>query len=211
MRIEIPFVFAASYIFAICYINTWNRNRGNKPWGLTLNIFWKPFITLHNVFLAVYSLTSFLAMYSTLTHTVLGWNSPAGFAGVVDSLCQLHGPRGFGHGITYNTVTNVWESNNPTMGLDQSASGRIWSDGLAFWSWIFYLSKFYEVLDTFIIVAKGKESSTLQIYHHAGVIVCMWSGVRYMSPPVWICVLINSFIHTLMVRSDLSVSIEPRR
>ena len=75
----------------------------------------------------------------------------------------------------------------------------MWNEGLAYYGWIFYLSKFYEVLDTFIILAKGKLSSTLQTYHHAGAMLCMWAGMRYMSAPIWQFVLINSFIHSLMV------------
>ncbi|EFY90736.1 GNS1/SUR4 family protein [Metarhizium acridum CQMa 102] len=76
--------------------------------------------------------------------------------------------------------------------------GRIWNEGLNYYGWIFYLSKFYEVLDTFIILAKGKFSSTLQTYHHAGAMLCMWAGMRYMSAPIWVFVLVNSFIHALM-------------
>ncbi|OAQ99193.1 hypothetical protein LLEC1_06525 [Akanthomyces lecanii] len=59
-------------------------------------------------------------------------------------------------------------------------------------------AKFYEVLDTFIILAKGKPSSTLQTYHHAGAMLCMWAGMRYMSAPIWVFVQFNSFIHALM-------------
>lgn len=74
----------------------------------------------------------------------------------------------------------------------------MWNEGLAYYGWIFYLSKFYEVLDTFIILAKGKFSSTLQTYHHAGAMMSMWAGMRYMSAPIWIFCLFNSFIHALM-------------
>ncbi|KAJ3498664.1 hypothetical protein NLG97_g953 [Lecanicillium saksenae] len=76
--------------------------------------------------------------------------------------------------------------------------GRLWNEGLAYYGWIFYMSKFYEVLDTFIIIAKGKPSSTLQTYHHAGAMLSMWAGMRYMSAPIWLFVLFNSFIHALM-------------
>ncbi len=61
-------------------------------------------------------------------------------------------------------------------------TGRIWNEGLAFYGWIFYLSKFYEVLDTFIILAKGKLSSTLQTYHHAGAMMCMGWHALHVGP-----------------------------
>jgi hypothetical protein len=66
------------------------------------------------------------------------------------------------------------------------------------------MSKFYEVVDTLIILARGKKSSTLQTYHHAGVIVCGWAVMRYESPLGFVAVLLNAGIHTLMVnRSNL--------
>lgn len=80
-----------------------------------------------------------------------------------------------------------------------SAQGRFWNEGLAFYGWIFYLSKFYEVLDTLIILAKGKQSSTLQTYHHAGAMLCMWAGIRYMASPIWVFAFVNSAIHAMMV------------
>jgi hypothetical protein len=69
---------------------------------------------------------------------------------------------------------------------------------LTYLGWLFYLSKFYEIIDTLIILIKGRPSSLLQSYHHAGAMMCMWSGIRYQAPPIWIFVLFNSFIHSLM-------------
>jgi hypothetical protein len=37
---------------------------------------------------------------------------------------------------------------------------------------IFYISKYYEFLDTWVLVMKGKAPSFLQIYHHVGCIFC---------------------------------------
>ena len=66
---------------------------------------------------------------------------------------------------------------------------------------MYMLTKSYkdEVVDTLIILAKGKRSATLQTYHHAGAMLCMWAGIRYMSPPIWMFCLVNSGIHFLMV------------
>lgn len=71
------------------------------------------------------------------------------------------------------------------------------------------MSKFYEIIDTLIILARGKKSSTLQTYHHAGVIICGWATMRYESPLGFVAVLLNAGIHTLMVNrpNRLSASI----
>ena len=47
--------------------------------------------------------------------------------------------------------------------------GTMWVEkGFSFWAFHFYISKFYEFLDTWIIILKGKKVSFLQEFHHAG-------------------------------------------
>lgn len=66
------------------------------------------------------------------------------------------------------------------------------------YAYIFYLSKYYEVFDSVILLLKGKRVSNLQSYHHAGAIICMWIAYRYQSQPVWVFCVFNSFVHTWM-------------
>jgi len=146
-------------------------------------------------------------MFSALHRVVRNPTGPAGLVGTVDSLCKMHGIGGTGKAIAYNPTASKWVSESPSTVLlsevgtpDPTDLGRLWNEGLAFYGWPFYLSKFYEVLDTAIILAKGKRSSTLQTYHHAGAMMCMWAGIRFMSPPIWMFVFVNSGIHALMVK-----------
>ena len=205
LRPEVPLTIAGCYILAVTCINAYNRSRGNKPWWISTTRGFKVFVVLHNVFLAVYSAATFVAMFQAISRTWPGFDSGTGLAGAADALCKLHGPRGLGDAATFNTTTNLWEVKNKLIHLapegtpDPTDVGRLWGEGLAFWGWFFYLSKFYEVLDTLIIVAKGKRSATLQTYHHAGAMLCMWAGIRYMSPPIWMFVFLNSGIHAMMV------------
>lgn len=64
--------------------------------------------------------------------------------------------------------------------------------------WLFYLSKYYELLDTFILLIKGKPSSFLQTFHHSGSILSLWTMCITRIPGMWIFTFLNSFIHTLM-------------
>jgi hypothetical protein len=160
----------------------------------------------HNVFLAVYSGWTFWGFFKALQRTVYNPRGPDGLAGTVDSLCKMHGIPGLSNAIEYNPNYSAWISESPgkvlltDMGTpDPTDLGRLWNEGLAFYGWFFYLSKFYEVLDTVIIILKGKRSSTLQTYHHAGAMMCMWAGIRFMSPPIWMFVFVNSGIHAMMV------------
>lgn len=200
-----PITIATVYAITVFSVNASNRKAGNKPWAISKTRLFRAFVIAHNVFLAVYSAVTCAAMVQALRHTWSGASSQNGLVGAVDALCKMHGPRGLGGAAAYNSSTNLWEIKNGLIRLGANGSpdptdvGRLWNEGLAFWGWFFYLSKFYEVLDTFIILAKGKRSSTLQTYHHAGAMLCMWAGIRFMSPPIWMFVSVNSGIHALMV------------
>ncbi|KAF1347548.1 GNS1/SUR4 family-domain-containing protein [Delphinella strobiligena] len=204
LDIRVPLTIGGLYVVSVTLINAYNRRNGNKPWWIAKTRPFKAFVVLHNIFLALYSGVTFLAMTRAADHVWPGFDNPNGLAGVADALCKMHGPRGLGDAVVFNTSSTAWEVKNTIINLlpegapDPTDVGRLWNEGLAFWGWLFYLSKFYEVLDTFVIVAKGKRSATLQTYHHAGAMLCMWAGIRYMSPPIWMFVWINSAIHTMM-------------
>ncbi|KAI9932267.1 hypothetical protein ASPWEDRAFT_68221 [Aspergillus wentii DTO 134E9] len=204
LDIRVPITIAGTYAVTVVLINRINKSRGYKPYAFSNTRLFKLFVILHNVFLAIYSMWTFAGMFQAFRNSMPGWNNQNGLVGITDSLCKANGPRGYGNAATYNSVTDQWSIANPEMKLgegglpDPSDVGRLWNQGLGFLGWIFYLSKFYEVLDTAIILAKGKKSSTLQTYHHAGAMMCMWAGIRYMAPPIWIFTLVNSGIHALM-------------
>ena len=70
-----------------------------------------------------------------------------------------------------------------------------WINTLVFY---FYLSKYYEYLDTFILYAKGKEPIFLQKYHHVGAVLC-WHicWINNVDATLYAS-LVNSFIHSIM-------------
>lgn len=190
---RVPITIAAAYAITAKLLNKYNTSTGKKPWAISKTAPFRLFVVLHNVFLAVYSAWTFIGMFGALRRSIVSPNGPNGLAGTVDSFCKLNGPAGFGNAATYIQDENAWETSPSRVDV-----GRLWNEGLAFYGWIFYLSKFYEVLDTFIILAKGKLSSTLQTYHHAGAMMCMWAGMRYMSAPIWMFAFVNSGIHAMM-------------
>lgn len=87
--------------------------------------------------------------------------------------------------------------------------GTHWQSGLGAWSTIFYLSKYSEFIDTWILVLKGKKASFLQVYHHTGIVFCMWGGVVCQSAWLLFVVCLNSFIHTLMYTYFLIKTLYP--
>ena len=200
----IPGVVAVVYMLTVYQINKLNKSRNYKPW---VDSQYGPFYFLvltHNVLLAFYSAWTCAGMYNAIRPSWPGWDGEYGLAGAADALCKINGPRGLGSAAIYDMATSSWSFADTSLKLlsgspDSSDVGRIWNEGLAYYGFLFYLSKLYEVVDTAIVLAKGKTSSGLQSFHHAGAMICVWAGIRYMSPPIWMFTFINSGIHTLMV------------
>lgn len=195
MKFTTPITIAVVYFSAVHYANTVvSRRQATKanqkldsltpqelkrlpaaPYTIAHLAWFKFFVLVHNVFLCLYSAWTFVGMSSALSQTaaiILSISNTSSAVGnFFHSVCDLH--------------NGVFSSKLPFRNLE------------IFGYW-FYMSKFYEVLDTVIILLKGRPSSLLQSYHHAGAMMCMWAGIRYQSPPIWIFVVFNSFIHTLM-------------
>ena len=204
LHIAIPITISLVYTTTVSYFNQVNKDRNYKPWAFSKSLLFWALVVAHNVFLALYSGWTFVGMLNAIRQSWPGLDGPHGLAGAADALCKMQGPRGLGSAATYNASTSTWSFTDKAMKLagaipDSTDVGRIWNEGLAFYGWLFYLSKFYEVFDTAIILIKGKKSTVLQTFHHAGAMMCMWAGIRYMSPPIWMFVFINSFLHTIMV------------
>ncbi|KRH92076.1 fatty acid elongase, partial [Pseudoloma neurophilia] len=69
---------------------------------------------------------------------------------------------------------------------------------IEYYSWLFYISKLYEIVDTFIVHLNGKPSIFLQYFHHTGAIFATYLFSISKSHIPWIFVVLNSFIHSIM-------------
>jgi hypothetical protein len=78
--------------------------------------------------------------------------------------------------------------------------GDLWNEyNFGYWITHFYISKYYEFIDTWIVLLKGRQPILLQTYHHAGIVVIAWSlVVTQNSAGGSILILFNSFIHSFM-------------
>lgn len=205
LDVRVPITIAGVYATTVVILNRVNKSRGYKPYAFSKSALFKLLVIIHNVFLAIYSTWTFVGMLRAFGQSWPRRDESRGIAAITDTMCKFNGPHGYGNAAMYDPIINQWTIPNPALKLaeggipDPAESGRMWNEGLAYLGWIFYLSKFYEVLDTAIILAKGKKSSTLQTYHHAGAMMCMWAGIRYMAAPIWIFTQVNSGIHALMV------------
>jgi len=62
----------------------------------------------------------------------------------------------------------------------------------------FYLSKYYEFFDTFLLYLTNKSPIFLQKYHHIGAVICWHLCYVYKVDGIWIATLLNSFVHLFM-------------
>ena len=68
-------------------------------------------------------------------------------------------------------------------------------ENVLFW---FYLSKYYEFIDTFILYAKKREPIFLQKFHHMGATFIWHLGYVYKLDSIYFASLLNSGVHSIM-------------
>lgn len=196
LHIAFPFVFASSYVLIITYLNSVNRKSGHKPWRLSRT---RPFyylVLLHNIGLAIFSAWVFCGLLSTVYTNFPSVKQESYSVHAVATLCHVEGRAVLQHSGLNATASSTW---------DIAYDDGLWQKGLGYFSWVMYLSKFYEVIDTVILIMKGKESTFLQMFHHAGVMVCSWALVRSITPHCLVAAQLNSGVHALMVRDILPI------
>jgi fatty acid elongase 3 len=69
---------------------------------------------------------------------------------------------------------------------------------LVFWSYMFYLSKYYEWLDTVFLVLKKKPITFLHVYHHVLTLWISWGQLHTGSFKSFEPVIANAFVHIWM-------------
>lgn len=62
----------------------------------------------------------------------------------------------------------------------------------------FYISKYYEFFDTFLLYLNGKSPIFLQKYHHIGAVLSWHLCYFYKVEGIWLATILNSFVHTIM-------------
>jgi fatty acid elongase 3 len=74
------------------------------------------------------------------------------------------------------------------------------SGALFFWSYVYYLSKYYELLDTVIGILRGSRMPNfkLQVYHHVCVVLMAWFWMETAQSLQFGGLLFNTLVHVVM-------------
>jgi len=67
-----------------------------------------------------------------------------------------------------------------------------------FWFYVFFLSKFYEFLDTHILILRKKPISFLHCFHHFITIFVVWSALHSEDATQWVVIGLNGCVHVAM-------------
>eukprot|EP01123_Difflugia_compressa_P008493 TRINITY_DN2548_c0_g1_i1.p1 TRINITY_DN2548_c0_g1~~TRINITY_DN2548_c0_g1_i1.p1 ORF type:complete len:368 (-),score=48.39 TRINITY_DN2548_c0_g1_i1:70-1173(-) len=107
-------------------------------------------------------------------------------------------------GVTIVLYGNLKKLNFNVYSMFCDATG-IAQEGMDYWVYTFYLSKFVEYLDTVFLLIKAKpvippENSQylLHIYHHAITAAIVWSTIFFPFTTSWTGPFTNSFVHIIM-------------
>eukprot|EP00483_Globobulimina_turgida_P007971 UN07987 len=100
----------------------------------------------------------------------------------------------------YNTAPVIYDM-MVNIGWKKASCGLIqkeYESNYGFWTFLFYLSKYYEFVDTYIVIWKKRRPIFLQKFHHFGAVIGMWLIITTRSTCGYIFVVENSFIHSIM-------------
>lgn len=89
-------------------------------------------------------------------------------------------------GIGGKVVRIVCDSGQPLFGK------------LQFWLWVFYLSKFYEFLDTVFLCVTMRPVIKLHWIHHVLTLIVAWIGLETKHTVMGLACVMNTFIHVIM-------------
>lgn len=177
----------------------WDKN---VTWGASI-----PFLVL-----CVTSYLGFIWLLRLLTSRRLK-PVPLGPIPALHNLVLLLGSLVMFLGCLIATIVEVRESGCRTgvvrwllcFPLGTRSGGRVF-----FWSYVYYLSKLYEFLDTAIVVLRKKPLTFLHIFHHATVVLMCFFWLEYTQSLQIIALLTNTGVHVVMYSYYLLCSLNIR-
>ncbi|KAJ6066911.1 uncharacterized protein N7446_003948 [Penicillium canescens] len=189
VSLRLAVTMTAVYISLALWGNNVNRARGYRRWSWSAARLSRLLIHLHNGFQTGFSFSVCFKAAQLIIRGLPEARDEGFCVQMMDYLCRIQTP--------------LWATGKNQRGL--------WSDfeGLA---GVFFLSKYYDLLDSMIIFATGRYISGLHIFHHAGVII--WSCLlwRLASPHAIIGVLLNSGYSFFLLRGlHISVPLAAKR
>lgn len=104
-------------------------------------------------------------------------------------------------GILFAARTRAAQDGGSVTGLFCTSRNddTLWDGAMGFWTYLYYLSKFWELADTLVLALRRKPIIPLQLWHHGVMpfVTLSWFASPWLEGAWW-CVLVNSIIHSFM-------------
>lgn len=116
-------------------------------------------------------------------------------------LCVLSGAMGFG---IIAEVLRVLVAPTPNLKVSPlrevlcDTTSSFMTGRMGWWMYIFYVSKYYEFVDTVIMVLTKRRLNFLHVYHHCIVLPLFYVYMSTSMVLQWIIVVANCFVHVAM-------------
>ncbi|EFA77110.1 GNS1/SUR4 family protein [Heterostelium album PN500] len=114
-------------------------------------------------------------------------------------------------GVTYDAFQLAFNSEYGVDGFFCSPKSNPISGRIFYWHYLYFVSKFYEFIDTIIIVLKKKPLIFLHIWHHSIVVLIVWTwlpgGVSYGSIGLFANTLVHVFMYYYYFRTAWNPSV----
>ncbi|BBN06794.1 hypothetical protein MPTK1_3g23950 [Marchantia polymorpha subsp. ruderalis] len=101
----------------------------------------------------------------------------------------------------------IWGFKSPWKLVLCFPRGTISAGPVFFWSYIYYLSKFYELIDTVVLVLRKRPLTFLHVFHHVTVIFMSFFWLEYAMSLQIVALLTNTGVHVVMYTYYLLCSI----
>ena len=101
-------------------------------------------------------------------------------------------------GVSYGMYVSSLESGFYSSLLCAPPQENNLTGPLGYWLYVYYLSKYYEFLDTILAILKKKPLTFLHVYHHAIIPVLSWTWLAGNWPFQFIGAWLNTLIHVIM-------------
>lgn len=167
----------------IDYINNFQWKTGETPLSSPLIAWGFPFVYLFILWLIRRILENrkpFDLRFAVACHNaVLGVLSLVMLIGIINSI------------VWRSIVTSFWES------WCMPGRSHTRGDG-CFWEYVFYVSKYYELVDSIFLALRKKPLTFLHVYHHFIVIPLFWAYNSTYSFGHWMLIVPNASVHVFM-------------
>ncbi len=91
---------------------------------------------------------------------------------------------------------------------EQERAGGAIRGEIYYWGYVFYVAKYYDFVDTMLLIARKEPLKFIHWYHHAIVPISVWYAFdQQFAMPVFSACLFNSAVHAVMYVLPLTPSL----